>query len=89
MKEAGALTRDGGRAYDEAALLDILGLGTPHDGEQEQLRDGLMPLVVGLRRTGRLSPVLAALRNAAALKAKSFIRSCRNLNELVWSIATC
>lgn len=54
--------------------MELLGLGMPQDGEQEQLRDGLMPLVVGLRRTGRLSSVLAASRDAAALKAKSFIR---------------
>ncbi|BDA47885.1 probable vacuolar protein sorting-associated protein 54 [Coccomyxa sp. Obi] len=74
IKEATALSADGSRAFDEAALLELLGLGAPQDGEQEQLRDGLMPLVVGLRRTGRLSSVLAAFRDAAALKAKAFIR---------------
>jgi hypothetical protein len=89
MKEVGALTRESGRAYDEAALLELLGMGTPQDGEQEQLADGLMPLVVGLRRTGRLSPVLAALRDAAALKAKSFIRYCCKYCQLMAFFASC
>lgn len=74
MKDVSALSRGSGRAFDEEALQGMLGQDAPQDGEQEQLRDGLMPLVVGLRRTGRLLAVLAAFRDAAGNKAKTFIR---------------
>jgi hypothetical protein len=69
------------RGYSEEALLRLLqgrgaeGVGSEERGaEAEDLREQLLPLVVGLRRTGRLPAALAAFRDAAAAKARSFIR---------------
>ncbi len=61
--------------FDETALRELLHQGLPaEEGALEGLRDSLMPLVVGLRRTGRLPAVLAAYRDAVGLRTKTFVR---------------
>lgn len=68
------LAAGGGEA--EAAVAAFMGLGPAEDGmgaEAEVLQDVLLPLVIGLRRMGRLPALMQGFKDAAAARLKDFL----------------
>ena len=64
---------DRSKLYSEEAVLQLLATGASPE-TTEQLKDSLIPLVAGLRRTGRLGAVQTMFTEAASQRTKAIVR---------------
>ena len=73
IADPGSALTDRSKLYSEEAVLQLIAAGASQE-TTEQLKDSLIPLVAGLRRTGRLGAVQTMFTEAASQRTKAIVR---------------